>query len=473
MKVHPGRVLALTAHTQGDGPVVYWMNRDGRVVDNWAYLYAKELADEKEVPLLVVYNLEVGFLGGGRRQHVFKVAGLQEVEKKCIALNTPFFLVTDIEGVIDFASKHKVGVVVTDFFPLHTPRKWVAHVRKKLTCAFYGVDAHNIVPCWKASPKQEYAARTFRPKLHALLPEYLEEFPRPRKHAYSYSGTVPHIKWDRILADTSFRTKVPEVSWITPGYTAGMKALKKFIATRLSEYDQKRNDSTVRGQSDLSPYLHYGQISAQRIVLEVLKTYAEERNIQNTEPARLIKKVMHKDRNGSAEHGGAYESFLEELVVRRELSDNFCFYNSSYDSTEGFPDWARATLSAHEKDQREYVYTKKQFALAQTHDPLWNAAQTELIRTGKMHGYMRMYWGKKILEWTKSAEDAMKIAIYLNDTYELDGRDPNGYVGIAWSIGGVHDRPWFERTVFGTIRYMARSGCEKKFDVDTYIRTWS
>lgn len=139
----------------------------------------------------------------------------------------------------------------------------------------------------------------------------------------------------------------------------------------------------------------------------------------------------------------------------------------------GFPAWARATLDAHRSDAREYLYTYEQFERAQTHDELWNAAQRQMVREGKMHGYMRMYWGKKILEWTRTPEEALAFAIRLNDRYELDGRDPNGYAGIAWSLGGVHDRPWFNRPIFGTVRYMARSGCEKKFDVDTYIKRYS
>jgi deoxyribodipyrimidine photo-lyase len=166
-------------------------------------------------------------------------------------------------------------------------------------------------------------------------------------------------------------------------------------------------------------------------------------------------------------------ALVEELVVRRELADNFCRYNQQYDSPACFPDWAHKSLEACKSDPREYIYTQEQFEQAQTHDELWNAAQNEMLRTGKMHGYMRMYWAKKILEWTAHPADAMKIAIYLNDTYELDGRDPNGYAGIAWSIGGVHDRAWFPRPIFGLVRYMARSGCEKKFDVKAYCARWN
>jgi deoxyribodipyrimidine photo-lyase len=203
-----------------------------------------------------------------------------------------------------------------------------------------------------------------------------------------------------------------------------------------------RNDPAKDGQSNLSPYMHFGHISAQRIALD----------------------VSMSDINKESR-----EAFLEELIVRRELSDNFCFYNAHYDNFDGFPEWGKKTLNAHRKDKREYLYNIKQFENAETHDDLWNAAQIQMLKTGKMHGYMRMYWAKKILEWTESPEKAMEIAIYLNDRYELDGRDPNGYTGIAWSIGGLHDRAWNERPVFGKIRYMSYNGCKTKFDVIKYI----
>jgi deoxyribodipyrimidine photo-lyase len=160
---------------------------------------------------------------------------------------------------------------------------------------------------------------------------------------------------------------------------------------------------------------------------------------------------------------------LEELIVRKELSDNYCFFNTNYDSFNGFHDWAKETLNKHRKDKRGFVYSLAEFENTNTHEDLWNAAQRELITTGKMHGYIRMYWAKKILEWSKSPEEALRISLYLNDKYELDGRDPNGYVGCAWSIGGVHDRAWTERPVYGKIRYMNRNGAARKFDVDRYI----
>ena len=436
------RILKLTSHEYQAGPVVYWMNRDIRADDNWALLYAQELAHLYKVPLIVLYNLAPGFLGGGVRQHVFKLQALKSVSEDLAKKNIAFSIVVGDEtqkDIVDFLAKHKVGALVTDFFPLHLPRKWVEYVRKHISIPMYGVDAHNIVPCWIASSKQEFGAYTLRPKLAKLLPDFLEPFPALKKHPYSLEKSLPVISWKKLESLDGLDTDVAPVDWITGDHASSHKALKQFVATKIAEYDSGRNDPTLNAQSNLSPYLHYGILGAQTIALAI---------------------------------GSRSEAFFEELVVRRELADNFCFYNPQYDTPEGFPEWAKKSHAKHAHDVREYLYTKKQFEHAKTHDELWNAAQQEMVKTGKMHGYMRMYWAKKILEWTKSPQEAMQIAIYLNDKYELDGRDPNGYAGIAWSIGGVHDRAWFERPVFGQIRYMNANGCKTKFDVRAYITKW-
>ena len=309
------------------------------------------------------------------------------------------------------------------------------------------VDAHNVVPDWIASQKQEFGAYTIRPKIHKLIGEFLDTYPSLKK----YESAKKHKNdWPEIKSDLAIKS----------GEEAAHKELKNFIHHKLKNYDALRNDPNQDAQSNLSAYLHFGQISAQRIAIEVLKA-----------SGKPLEEVMLPDRNGSKRESNE-AAFLEELVVRRELSDNFCFYNLNYDSPEGFPTWAKQSIGEHKHDEREYIYTKKQFEGAKTHDDLWNAAQMQMVKTGKMHGYMRMYWAKKILEWTKSAAEAMDISIYLNDKYELDGRDPNGYAGIAWSIGGVHDRAWFDREVYGKIRYMSYNGCKSKFDVEAYINKW-
>lgn len=459
------RIRKLNTHTYKQGIILYVMNREMRVHDNWALLHAQALSKKHNSELFVVYPLVTDFLGGTRRQLDFKIRCLKEISEKLYDLGISFNVLVDQKGknveaqINDFCASHNVGYIVTDFSPLKIHRYWVQEVTKKSSIPIDIVDAHNIVPVWVTSQKQEFAARTIRPKLYTLLPLFLDDFPQLKK-----ADQKTCVRYDTSLLSklTTDREDVTPVSWITPGEDAAHLVLQDFLKFRFELYDEKRNDPNSNYQSNLSPYLHYGNISAQKIVLLVLKHI--KRNIAD---------ILDKQKNGSGEEATPESAFLEELIIRRELADNFCFYNTDYASFNGFPQWAQETLNAHRTDAREYIYTQKQFEHAQTHDELWNACQTEMVRTGKMHGYMRMYWAKKILEWTKTPEDAMKIAIYLNDTYELDGRDPNGYAGIAWSIGGVHDRAWFKRPVFGTIRYMNKNGCDKKFDTALYIAKFS
>lgn len=468
------RVLKLNSKDVKDGPIVYWMNREMRVHDNWSFLYAKSLADEKKVPVVVVYNLVPGFLGGQNRQLAFKISALKQIKEELKEKNISFFVLVDEDGkksgklVKDFAENISAGAVVTDFYPLKISRAWSDYVRKNLGAAFYGVDAHNIVPVWLASNKREYGAYTIRPKIFKLLPEFLEEFPKLTSSKYDFTEKVKGDDFEKLLNKKEIESALLEISWAEIGEDGAHKMLKKFLKNGIHNYAELRNDPNENAQSNLSPYLHYGMIAPQRVALEVLKIVDKDIT-QIIHHAKNKAKVEEGKKLSLIDHAGA---FLEELIIRRELSDNFCFYEENCDSTDCFPDWAKKSLEKAKKDKREYIYTKKQFEEGKTHDDLWNAAQIQMVKTGKMHGYMRMYWAKKILEWTKSAEDAMKIAIYLNDKYELDGRDPNGYAGIAWSIGGVHDRAWFPRPVFGTVRYMSRSGCEGKFDVEKYIKTW-
>ena len=238
-----------------------------------------------------------------------------------------------------------------------------------------------------------------------------------------------------------------QIITIESGEEASHRALQSFINNRLQNYAEDRNDPTKPGLSDLSPYLHFGQISSLRVALEV-------------------KKATHQDIKLKA----GTDVFLEELIIRKELSDNFCFYNQNYKKLSGAPDWALKTLRLHADDTRDFTYTYAQLEAAQTHDEAWNAAQRQLVTDGKIHGYMRMYWAKKILQWTDTPQTAQRFLVRLNDFYHLDGGDPNGYVGILWSVAGLHDRPWFERSIFGTVRYMNFNGLQRKFDVKKYIK---
>jgi deoxyribodipyrimidine photo-lyase len=442
--VKRARIRSLNQEAPRPGPVVYWMSRDQRVKDNWALLYAQELALSLGRPLGVVFCLAPAFLGATLRQYGFMLKGLREVSRDLDNLNIPFFLLRGDppQELGRFVENHPVGAVVSDFSPLRLVREWRSAAAQNLKVSLEEVDAHNIVPCWVASPKAEYGAYTLRPKLKRLLPEFLEEFPELARHPITWEGERPEIPWENLAAALAIDFSVPEVTWLTPGERAASTQLGHFLEQQLPFYQERRNDPTQGGQSDLSPYLHFGQMAPQRVALEV------------------------EDCQG---HDASREAFLEELIVRRELSDNFCFYQPYYDIFAGFPTWAQKTLNQHREDRREYLYPLEALELARTHDDLWNAAQREMVQRGKMHGYMRMYWAKKLLEWTASPEEAQALAIYLNDKYELDGRDPNGYAGIAWSIGGVHDRAWFERPIFGKIRYMSYKGCRSKFNIEAYI----
>jgi deoxyribodipyrimidine photo-lyase len=428
----------------GKGPVLYWMSRDQRASDNWALIHAQAHALDRKAPLAVVFCLVPSFLGATVRQYDFMIRGLEEVCGKLREKGIPFYLLKGepAQQIPSFAKKHKASALITDFDPLRIKRQWKNEVASALSIPLVEVDAHNIVPCWTASDKREYGAYTIRPKITRMLPRYLESFPRLKRHPFAWKEKVPSIHWDNTLSRIKLDRTVQEVSWIRPGEAAGRRKLRTFIQNRLEAYTEHSNDPNRRGQSDLSPYLHFGQISAQRVALEVQKKG----------------------------QGPVVDDFLEELVVRRELSDNFCYYNKHYDRFSGFPNWAMQTLEQHRADERDYLYTSDDLEMARTHDNLWNAAQKQMVNTGKMHGYMRMYWAKKILQWSPSPEQAMEAAIFLNDRYELDGRDPNGYAGIAWSIGGVHDRAWGERPVFGKVRYMSEGGARRKFDVDLYIK---
>ncbi|XP_026791694.3 CPD photolyase [Pangasianodon hypophthalmus] len=436
---------------QGCGAVLYWMARDQRVQDNWALVYAQQLALEENLPLHVCFCLVPQYLEWTYRQYAFALRGLQEVAKECTSLNIQFHLLRgEPELTLPGFVKHwDIGAVVTDFNPLRLPLQWTEHVKKELPSdvPFIQVDAHNVVPCWEASNKLEYAARTIRGKITKLLPEFLMEFPPVDMHPHLSTKTAKKVDWEEVMSSLEVDRSVGEVLWAKPGTTEGIAMLESFIDQRLRLFATERNNPNANALSQLSPWIHSGQISAQRVLLEVRRW-----------GKRLTESVS---------------SFTEELLVRRELSDNFCFYNDNYDNINGAYDWAKKTLQDHAKDARPYLYTREQLENADTYDQLWNAAQRQIVLEGKMHGFMRMYWAKKILEWTASPEEAVNISIYLNDRYALDGCDPNGYVGCMWSICGIHDQGWAERPVFGKIRYMNYAGCKRKFDVGQFERKYA
>ncbi|PIE59765.1 MAG: deoxyribodipyrimidine photolyase [Desulfobulbus propionicus] len=430
---------------RGEGPVVYWMSRDQRVHDNWALLWAQQEALIRRKGVLVIFCLVPDYPGTASHHYGFMLRGLACLKKELEKVNI-HFLMTEGQptlGLPAILKKIDAHLLVCDFDPLRIKRQWQAQLLEKVQMPVVEVDTHNIIPAWIVSDKKEYAAYTIRPKVKRLLDDYLTEPPRIQMHPYSWHITSDiHFLFDYCalqLPANSRHDKVPE-----PGEAAALGAANKFLQTGLSNYVETRNNPCLNGQSGLSPYLHFGQLA----------------------PQRLAKLVSLK-----GESSPSTESFLEELIVRRELADNFCLYEPQYDNFYGFPKWARESLDQHRGDRREHIYSLQEFEESRTHEPLWNSCQLELVRKAKLHGYLRMYWAKKILEWTPAPETAMEYAIYLNNRYSLDGSDPNGYTGIAWSIGGVHDRAWKERLVFGKIRYMNESGCQRKFDTAAYIKS--
>ncbi|MFN8498193.1 MAG: deoxyribodipyrimidine photo-lyase [Anaerolineae bacterium] len=423
--------------------VIYWMSRDQRAQDNPALLYAQEWALKLDLPLRVVFALTPTFPSATYRHYDFMLTGLAEVEQTLRRHNIGFYLLNGdpADEVPRAAHVADAALVVTDFSPLRVGRAWRETVAGRISVPLVEVDAHNIVPAWLASDKEEYGAYTLRPKIHRLLPDYLTDLPPLQAHPYGQPAAA--TDWAAARANLRADTSVGPVAGFTPGEAAARAALDTFLRERLADYAHHRNNPAIAGQSDLSPYFHFGQLAAHRAAWEVSR-----RRVEAAESA---------------------DAFLEELIVRRELSDNFCLYQPAYDSPAAFKAWAQGTLDDHRADPRPHLYSRDELEFGQTADAAWNAAQAQMVRHGKMHNYLRMYWGKKLLEWSASPEAALATAIALNDRYELDGRDPNGYAGIAWCIGGIHDRPWPERPIFGKIRYMNFAGLKRKFDVAAYI----
>jgi len=295
-----------------------------------------------------------------------------------------------------------------------------------------------------ASLKEEYSAATIRPKILKKFRAFLAKS-KPQKPRVSSANlefdSLDLSKIDKTLSKLNVDKSVSPSTHFTGGTPQAEKLLKDFLENKLDKYHELKNVPSENYVSNLSPYLHFGQISPIHVVLETLESSASE---------------------------DAKDAFLEELVVRRELAINYVHFNLNYDSYDGLPDWCKRTLKLHQNDPRETIYDLDTLENAKTHDPYWNAAQQEMQKTGKMHGYMRMYWGKRLLEWTITPQEAFKTALYLNNKYELDGIDPNGYAGVAWCFG-KHDRPWMNRPVYGNIRYMNAKGLERKFNMQTYI----
>jgi deoxyribodipyrimidine photo-lyase len=427
--------------------VVYWMQRAQRALDNPALDLAVEVANALHQPAVIFFAPVPFYPHANLRHYAFLAQGIPDIAERARKRGIGFVLRHYPDhGLTRFCDEVKASIVIGDENPLREPDHWRELATKKLNVPLWTVDADVIVPS-KLLEKEQYAARTIRPRLQAKLAEFLQPQKNPRAkvewqkpqalHALPDDGSLDITEGWKML-DRS----VAPVDSFRGGTGEALKLLHEFVRHKLASYPERHGKPEVDGSSRLSPYLHFGHISPITVALAVEKSNAP----------RVAK-----------------DAYLNQLITWRELAINLAHFNKLYDSIESAPDWAHRTLAEHARDERPIVYTREQLEAAETHDDLWNAAQRQMLHAGWMHNYMRMYWAKKILEWSPSPQVAYQTAVHLNDEYFLDGRDPNGYAGIAWAIAGKFDRPWFQRPIYGTIRYMSGDAARKKFDADSYI----
>ncbi len=423
--------------------VLYWMQASQRTEYNHALEYAILRANELRQSVIVFSGITDHFPEANERHYTFMIEGLREVKRNLKKRGIQIVILHKSPELGAVQLSQRASLVVVDRGYLKIQKQWRKYAANEMDCPLIQIESDVIVPVEEASPKEEYTAATIRSKIHKKLNHFLV----PLKQS---DPTVGSLSFDFDSFDISDVSKtvsklhidrsVKKVNMFQGGTEDALRHLEIFLEGKLDRFPELRNDPTLDYLSHMSPYLHFGQISPLFIALKVKETKSP-----------------------------GMEAFLEELIIRRELSMNFVFYNESYDSYEAIPEWARKSLRSHQKDKRKYLYHLEELEQAKTHDPFWNAAQREMVVKGKMHGYMRMYWGKKIIEWSKTPEEGFRAALYLNNKYELDGRDPNGFTGIAWCFG-KHDRPWGERPIFGNVRYMNDKGLKRKFDVGEYVK---
>jgi deoxyribodipyrimidine photo-lyase len=433
--------------------VLYWAQVNRRVESNHALAFAADLANQHELPLLFYEGLTCSYPFANDRFHTFVLEGVPETARRLRKLGITYVFHlrrrrSDPDDAF-YRMAADAAAVVTDDYPTFVTREFNRRVPPKLAIPYYAVDSSCIVPMPHFT-KQEYAAYTIRPKIRKVLEEFLKPVPpvRVKRRLLKDAPVALHVEVTEsnlaeLVASCEIDHSVPPSTDYRGGRKEAERRLEYFLQHNLRRYASLNREPSARATSGLSPYLHFGQISSLEIALAV-REYASEHKLMADE-------------------------FLEQLIVRRELAFNFARFAPKLDSLDALPDWARATLAKHARDRREPAYTREQFERAQTHDALWNATQTELLTRGTIHGYYRMYWGKKIIEWSATHEDALATMIYLHDRYALDGRDPNTYTNILWCFG-LHDRPWSERPIFGTVRYMSLDGMRRKTDVDAYIQ---
>ena len=432
--------------------VLYWAQCNRRVDSNHALLHAAELANALGLPVLYYEGLTCDYPYASDRLHTFILEGVPETARRLLRLGIGYVFYlrkrhADPNDIL-YRVAADAAAVVTDDYPAFIIRQHNSTVPGKLGVPYHVVDSSCVIPM-NLLEKREYAAYTIRPKIRRLLPEYLKLAPPLRvKRRFDLPAPAWHTKVTasniaELVAGCDIDHSVPPSIGYRGGRLAGEARLAHFLNSNLRRYAREKNEPSAHATSNLSPYLHFGQVSSLEIALAA-RTHAES-------------------------HKLIAEEFLEELIVRRELAFNFARHVERPDTLANLPDWVRKTLGAHARDAREISYTFDQFERAETHDALWNATQKEMRLRGTIHGYYRMYWGKKIIEWSRTHQDALETMVRIHDRWALDGRDPNTYTNILWCFG-LHDRPWGERPIFGTVRYMSLDGMKRKTGVDAYLR---
>jgi deoxyribodipyrimidine photo-lyase len=381
------------------------------------------------------------------RHYTFMLEGLQETQKTLGDRGIQMVVRHGPPNEVALMYADRAAMVVTDRGYLRHQKRWRRHVADVADCRVVQVEGDVVVPVETVTDKAEYAARTIRPKIHEHLERFVNLPDAVEVEHPSTSLDVPEgLSLDKVSAVTDRldldRSVQPVSSLYRGGRSEAVQILDDFLLDHLDGYDGNRNQIQTSAVSHMSKYLHFGQISPVWLVQQIRRADAPQEDI---------------------------DSYVEEVVVRRELAMNHVqFRPDTYDAYECLPEWARESLAEHADDEREYVYSRDELERSDTHDPYWNAAMTEMRETGYMHNYMRMYWGKKILEWSPDPQTAFERTLALNNRYFLDGRDPNSYANVAW-VFGLHDRGWKERPVYGKVRYMSQGGLERKADPDAYV----
>lgn len=431
--------------------VLYWSQMNRRVESNHALAHAAGLANQLNLPLLFYEGLTCTYPYANDRLHTFLLEGVADTEKRAkkAGIGYVFYLRkrrSDPNDIL-YRLAEDAAAVVTDDYPTFIADEHNRRVPGRMDVAYFAVDSSCVVPM-SCMAKREYGAYTIRPKIHKLLPEYLTPAPAVRvKQRWNYPVPRFHteVAGDKIgglVAQCEIDHGIPPSRTVRGGRTAAEKRLRDFLSHSLRRYAREKNEPSAHATSGLSPYLHFGHMSSLEAALAARKYAARHKIIP--------------------------EEFLEELIVRRELAFNFSRF-CPQPSLDDLPDWARQNMKKHARDRRTSVYTYAQFERGETHDTLWNATQKQMLLEGHIHGYYRMYWGKKIIEWSPTYRDAFETMVRIHDQYALDGRDPNTYTNILWCFG-LHDRPWPDRPIFGTMRYMSFEGMKRKTNVAEYIR---